>query len=49
MAREQTKAATFPVDRNDVELVRGAHPPRWKNPTPTVPTISSSSAPDRPA
>ncbi|MGX7876410.1 hypothetical protein ACVDG5_030330 [Mesorhizobium sp. ORM6] len=48
MSRERTKATAFPVDRNDVELIRGAHPPHWKNPTPTAPTISSSSAPGRP-
>lgn len=34
MSRERTKAATFPVDRNDVDLVRAAHPPHWKNPAP---------------
>ncbi|WP_292379381.1 hypothetical protein, partial [Mesorhizobium sp.] len=27
MSREPTRAAAFPVDHNDVELVRGAHPP----------------------
>ncbi|RUX03514.1 mercuric reductase [Mesorhizobium sp. M8A.F.Ca.ET.023.01.1.1] len=37
MSREPTRAAAFPVDHNDVELVRGAHPPHWKNPTPNGP------------
>jgi len=37
MPRERTKAASFPVDRNDVELIRSAHPPHWKNPTPDGP------------
>lgn len=34
MSREKTKAAAFPVDRNDFELIKGAHPPHWRNPEP---------------
>ncbi|TGT50697.1 FAD-dependent oxidoreductase, partial [Mesorhizobium sp. M2E.F.Ca.ET.166.01.1.1] len=30
-------AAAFPVDHNDVEMIRGAHHPHWKNPTPNGP------------
>ncbi|TPN79487.1 mercuric reductase [Mesorhizobium sp. B1-1-5] len=37
MSLEGTKAAGFPADHNDVELVRGAHPPHWRNPPPTGP------------
>ena len=37
MSHEKTKAAAFPVDRNDAELIRGAHPPHWRNPDPTGP------------
>ncbi|TGQ65551.1 mercuric reductase [Mesorhizobium sp. M00.F.Ca.ET.186.01.1.1] len=37
MARRRTKAASFPVDHNDVELIRSGHPPRWKNPEPNGP------------
>lgn len=34
MSREPTRVAAFPVDRNDADLIRGAHPPHWKNPEP---------------
>ncbi|MER8853120.1 mercuric reductase [Mesorhizobium australicum] len=34
MSREPTRTAVFPLDSNDVELIRGAHPAHWKNPTP---------------
>lgn len=37
MSYEKTKAAAFPVDRNDAALIRGAHPPHWRNPDPTGP------------
>ncbi|MBZ9798819.1 mercuric reductase [Mesorhizobium sp. ES1-4] len=37
MSSEPTRAAAFPVDRHDVELIRGAHPPHWKNPSPDGP------------
>ncbi|QPC89341.1 mercuric reductase [Mesorhizobium sp. INR15] len=37
MSHERTKAAAFPVDRNDAELIRGAHPPHWRNPEPDGP------------
>ncbi|WP_421914828.1 mercuric reductase [Mesorhizobium sp.] len=35
MPRDRRKAAAFPVDRNDLELIRNAHPPHWRNPEPT--------------
>ena len=37
MPRDRAKSSAFPVDRNDVELIRAAHPPHWKNPTPDGP------------
>jgi pyruvate/2-oxoglutarate dehydrogenase complex dihydrolipoamide dehydrogenase (E3) component len=37
MSHDRTKAAPFPVDRNDLELIKGAHPPHWRNPDPTGP------------
>ncbi|ESY68306.1 mercuric reductase [Mesorhizobium sp. M0051] len=37
MSRDRTMATAFPVDRNDIELIRGAHPPLWKNPEPNGP------------
>lgn len=37
MSRDRTKAAAFPVDRNDLDLIKSAHPPHWRNPDPTGP------------
>ncbi|WP_292639783.1 FAD-dependent oxidoreductase, partial [Mesorhizobium sp.] len=37
MSRNRTRATAFPVDRNDIELIKSAHPPHWKNPQPDGP------------
>ncbi|RUX91609.1 FAD-dependent oxidoreductase, partial [Mesorhizobium sp. M7A.F.Ca.CA.004.04.1.1] len=37
MSRDRTRATAFPVDHNDIELIKGAHPPHWKNPQPDDP------------
>lgn len=34
MARDRTRAPAFPVDSNDINLIKSAHPARWKNPQP---------------
>jgi pyruvate/2-oxoglutarate dehydrogenase complex dihydrolipoamide dehydrogenase (E3) component len=37
MARDRTGAPAFPVDSNDINLIKSAHPPHWKNPEPDGP------------
>jgi mercury(II) reductase len=37
MARDRTRARAFPVDSNDLELIKSAHPPHWQNPEPDGP------------
>jgi len=34
MSRDRPRAAAFPVDSNDIDLIKSVHPPRWKNPKP---------------
>ena len=34
---DRTGASAFPVDRNDINLIKHAHPPHWKNPEPDGP------------